>query len=542
MDTSLFFSFMGSLIICMALIPALTASAWRLQFVDVPRERHAHDAPIAKVGGIAFAVATFTAVLLWAPKDQLILSSLLGGAVIVLFGMWDDRVSLKPRMKFIGQVLAAAIVIGLAGVRLNTVPFVDDVLFPAWVAIPLTLVVIVGVTNAVNLADGLDGLAGGLSLISFAGIAYLAYQANEPLLVLLMLSVLGGLLGFLRFNTYPAKIFMGDAGSQFLGHYLAVAAILLTDSARTMYSPLLALFIWGVPLLDTIGVMGQRLLEGRSPFVGDRNHIHHKLLARGLTHGQAVSVIYLAHAVMVSCAYLLRWQSDVVLIAVYLLWAAAILSMFVRWPHRASSAIAPTEASRSVHANNPPSQLPIGEWAFKALQLAVPLYLIASVAMPKTIPSDAGMIAAGLLVAVVGSMVMGRGKAWVVRAGLYVGSTCLMYYSEVSPRLSGINLMTPLNIGFLLLAGLVVLTIRFAGADRFQTTPLDYLIVLLAVVMPFLPDLNVGEVPVSLLAAKLIVLFFSFELLLHLYSTAATRLGWVSAWMLGGLVLRAWWL
>jgi len=541
MDTALFFSFMGSLVICMALIPALSASAWWLQFVDLPRERHAHDAPIAKVGGIAFAVATFAAVLLWAPKDQLILSSLLGGAVIVLFGIWDDRVGLSPKMKFLGQVFAAGIVIGLAGVRLNTVPFVDDVLFPAWVAIPLTLLVIVGVTNAVNLADGLDGLAGGLSLISFAGIAYLAYQANESLLVLLMMSVLGGLLGFLRFNTYPARIFMGDAGSQFLGHYLAVAAILLTDSTRTMYSPLLVLFIWGVPLLDTIGVMGQRLLEGRSPFIGDRNHVHHKLLARGLTHGQAVSVIYIAHTVMVSCAYLLRWQSDVVLITVYLLWAAAILSMFLRKPHRASSESAPTEAARSVHAKSDPSRLSIGEYAFKVLQLAVPLYLIVSVAMPKEIPWDAGMIAAGLLVAVVGSMVAGRWTTWVVRAGLYVGSTCLLYYSEISPRLSGTDLMTPLNIGFLLLAGVVVLAIRFAGTDRFQTTPLDYLIVLLAVVMPFLPNITVGTVPVSLLAAKLIVLFFSFELLLHIYSSAATRLGWVSACMLGGLALRAWW-
>ena len=186
-------------------------------------------------------------------------------------------------------------------------------------------------------------------------------------------------------------------------------------------------------------------------------------------------------------------------------------------------------------------RVPIGEYAFKALQLAVPLYLIASVAMPKEIPWDAGMIAAGLLVAVVGSMVAARWTAWVVRAGLYVGSTCLMYYSEVSPRLSGSDLMTPLNIGFIFLAGLVVLTIRFAGTDRFQTTPLDYLIVSLAAIMPFLPDMTVGTVPVSLLAAKLIVLFFSFELLLHIYSSAATRLGWVSAWMLGGLVLRAWW-
>ena len=116
-----------------------------------------------------------------------------------------------------------------------------------------------------------------------------------------------------------------------------------------------------------------------------------------------------------------------------------------------------------------------------------------------------------------------------------------MYYSEISPRLSGPEMMTPVNIGFVILAGLVVLTILFAGEDRFQMTPLDYLIVLLAVVMPFLPDMTAGEVPVSLLAAKLIVLFFSFELLLHIYASAATRLGWVSAWMLGGLVLRAWW-
>jgi UDP-GlcNAc:undecaprenyl-phosphate GlcNAc-1-phosphate transferase len=541
MGTAIFFSFMGSLIICMALIPALTASAWRFQFVDIPRERHAHDAPIAKVGGIAFGAATFAAVLLWAPKDQLILTSLLGGAVILLFGMWDDRIGLNHRMKFAGQILAATVVVGLAGVRLTTMPFMDDTLLPLWASIPITLLLIVGVTNAVNLADGLDGLAGGLSLISFAGIAYLAYQANEPLLVLLMVSVLGGLLGFLRFNTYPAKIFMGDAGSQFLGHYLAMAAILLTDSARTTYSPMLALFIWGVPLLDTIGVMGQRLLEGRSPFVGDRNHIHHKLLARGLTHGQAVTVIYLVHGAMVSCAYVLRWQSDVVLLGIYLLCASVILSTFVRAPQQAGPAIASTETPYAAQTESHPSHFQIGAWALSALQLIVPFYLLLSVAMPKEIPWDAGIIAVGLFIAVVSAMLIDRGTAWMVRVGLYVGSTCLMYYSEVSPRFSGADAMLSLNIGFLLLAVLVVLTIRFTAQDRFQTTPLDYLIILLAVVMPFLPDMAVGEVPVSLLAAKLIVLFFSFELLLHIYASAATRLGWVSAWMLGGLVLRAWW-
>lgn len=541
MGTAMFFSFMGSLIICMALIPALSASAWRLQFIDLPRERHAHREPIAKVGGIAFALATFIAVLVWAPKDPLILTSLLGGAVIVAFGVWDDRTGLNHRMKFAGQVLAAAVVIGLAGVRLSSLPFFDDVLLPAWLAIPLTLIVIVGVTNAVNLSDGLDGLAGGLSLISFAGIAYMAYQVNEPLLVLLMVSVLGGLLGFLRFNTYPARIFMGDAGSQFLGHYLAVAAILLTDATRTVYSPLLALFLWGVPLLDTIGVMGQRLLERRSPFVGDRNHVHHKLLAIGFTHGQAVTLIYVVHGLMVSCAYLLRWQSDVVLIGVYLLFAAGVFGLFVRLPQTAcSTGDAFMPASR--HGESRPSTRWAGsEWPLNLLYLAIPVYLIGSIAIPREIPSDAGLIAGGLAVAVLGSLLLQRATPWIVRAGLYIGSTCLMYYGEVLPRTVATDLLTPINAGMALLAVLVLLTIRGAGEDRFQTTPLDYLIVLLAGAMPFLPGMTVGDVPVGPLTAKLIVLFFAFELLLHMRSTAVIRLGLVSLVTLGGVMLRAWW-
>jgi UDP-GlcNAc:undecaprenyl-phosphate GlcNAc-1-phosphate transferase len=249
----------------MALIPALTASAWRFQFIDVPRDRRMHAEPIAKVGGIAFAVGTIAAVLLWAPQDRMILASLSGGVVILLFGMWDDRVGLDHRMKFAGQIIAAAIVVVYAGVRVTAMPFADDQALPLWAAATITMVVIVGMTNAVNLADGLDGLAGGLSLISFAGITYLAYQANDQMLMLLMVSVLGSLLGFLRFNTYPARVFMGDAGSQFLGHYLAVAAILLIDPARALYSPLLVLFLWGIPLLDTVGVMGQRIWQGRSP-------------------------------------------------------------------------------------------------------------------------------------------------------------------------------------------------------------------------------------------------------------------------------------
>lgn len=539
MSSALFFSFIGSLLICMALIPALTASAWRFQFIDVPRDRRMHAEPIAKVGGIAFASGTIAAVLLWAPQDRMILASLLGGVVILLFGMWDDRVGLDHRMKFAGQILAAAIVVAFAGVRVTAIPFADDQALPLWAAATISMIVIVGMTNAVNLADGLDGLAGGLSLISFAGITYLAYQAHDQMLMLLMVSVLGSLLGFLRFNTYPARVFMGDAGSQFLGHYLAVAAILLIDPARAPYSPLLVLFLWGIPLLDTAGVMGQRIWQGRSPFVGDRNHLHHKLLVTGLSHRQAVTVIYLAQGLSVLCAALLRWQSDAVLLAVYALFAAAVLSVFVRSSRRSAAppiaAVSPEEPAAGV------APATLRAWPLQALTLLVPLYLLACLATPGDIPAEVGLIAAGLGAAVLGSLVVARGTALAVRAGLYIGSTCVVYYAQMSSRQSPADWLSPLTLGVVALAVLVVLAIRWMGDARFQTTPLDYLIVLLAVVMPFLSDLTVGAFHLSVMTATLVVLFFAFELLLQMHRAMVVRLGWLTAGMLAGLAVRVWW-
>ena len=540
MSTPLFFSFLASLVISMALIPVLTASAWRLQFIDMPGDRRGHAAPIAKVGGIAFAVATFAAVLLWAPKDQLILSSLAGGVLILLFGVWDDRTDLHYGMKFLGQVLAASVVIGFAGLRLSNLPFMDDVVLSEWAAIPLTLIVIVAVTNAVNLADGLDGLAGGLSLISFAGIAFLAYQADESQLVFLMVAVLGGLLGFLRFNTYPARIFMGDAGSQFLGHYLAVAAILLTDLSKAFYSPVLLLFLWGVPLLDTVGVMVQRLLEGRSPFVGDRNHLHYKLLAMGFQHRQAVTVIYAVHGLMVCSAYLLRWESDATALAVYAVVALGILSLFVSAKYR--PVVQNQRNEQVVTLDNGEtggwySSLPV-----KSLALAVPVFLVSAVLLPADVPMDLGYVAAGLfLLMSAGCFMAPSARPMMVRAGLYLGATFVIYLLE-QPMPDGWSaLHAPLNWFFVILALLIMLTIRFSVRQRFETTPLDYLMVFLACVIPFLPEMRIGDINLSILTAKMIVLFLAFELLLHSFAERLMQFGLVSLWVLLILGIRAWW-
>lgn len=541
MLSTLFFSFVGSLIICMALIPPLMATASRLQFLDIPTDqRRVHSDPVAKVGGIAFGIGTFAAMLIWAPKDDIVVAGLLGGVTILLFGMWDDRVGLPYTIKFLGQALGAIIVMWQGDIHLNAMPFMESDL-PLWIAYPMTLLIIVGVTNAVNLADGLDGLAGGLSLLSFAGMACLAYLGGDHTVTLLMVPVLGGLLGFLRFNTYPARIFMGDAGSQFLGFFMAISAIVLTDPLRGPYTPVLGLFLLGLPLLDTVGVMMQRVKEGRSPFVADKNHLHHKLLAMGLSHYEAVLMIYLLQASMVTLAYALRWQSELSILSAYAVVAGLILLPFMQ------TRLWSMQSSRSLRRLDvwfgELSAVLSAPWLvrepIRLLGVAVPAFLIVSVFLPKQVPDDMGYVATGLfLITTLGLWMLPKWAPLLVRAALYVGSTFVMYLSE--PPAESVAVLSPIHAFFLLLAGLVALTIRFNSEHRFQTTPLDYLMVFLAVMIPALPEMHVVDISVSFLTAKLIVLFFSFELLMHVFSGRLTQLGLVALWVLFGIAVRAW--
>lgn len=542
MSGPLFFSFIGSLAICMALIPALMATAGRLQFIDIPGGRKIHPAPIAKVGGLAFAAGTFAAMLLWAPKDQIVTSSLLGGAVILLFGAWDDRVGLGYKPKFLGQLLAAIVVVGFGGIHLTTIPFFGESALPLWAAVPLTIFLLIAVMNALNLADGLDGLAGGLSLLSLVGMAYLAYEAGDWVVMSMMVPVLGGLLGFLRFNTYPARIFMGDAGSQFLGFYLGVCAIVLTDPTRGPYSPALVSLIWGLPILDTAGVMIQRLTEGRSPFAADKNHVHHKLLGIGFSHREAVLAIYGIQASLVALAYLMRWQSDAVVLGIYGIFAGAILWLFVRGGERAPVSAIQAEPAETPEERRPEdsgwhSTLPV-----QLIGLSVSAFLVAAVFLPSNVPVDLGYLAAGLFILVAaGGALVPSARPMLIRAALYVGGTFVLYLIEQPGSGIAAAFHTPLNVFFLVLTALIMLAIRFGAQHRFQITPLDYLMVFLAFAIPFLPEMRVGEINLSILTAKMIVMFLAFELMLHALAERLPQFGLVSLWVLFMLGLRAWW-
>ena len=545
MGGNVFFSFVASLVICMALIPVLAASAGRLRFIDLPNDRKVHVTPTAKIGGLAFATGTFVATLLWAPHDPVVISSLVGAIVILLFGAWDDRAELPYQVKFLGQVLAAGIVIWFGGVGIDHLPLLPDVEMPAWTSALISLVFIVAVTNAINLADGLDGLAGGLTLLSFTGMACLAYLAGDHIVLLMMVSILGGLLGFLRFNTYPARVFMGDAGSQFLGFYLAVTAIVLTDPLRGPYAPSLGLFLLGLPMLDTLGVMCQRLREGRLPFVADKNHLHHKLLAMGLSHRRAVLAIYSIQAGMVSLAYLLRWQHDLLVFAVYLVTAGVILMPFLhpRYRGAAAGSHAPAVQAADIHLEPTAGMKLLGQIPVRLLATVIPMFLVLSVFLPSSVSRDIGSMAGVSCMTMISGMVLVPRLAPIfVRAGLYVGSTFIMYVDQISDSVLRQALAVPMIAIFLLLALLVMLTIRFNTELQFHTTPLDYLMIFLALMIPILPEMHIGDLAVSILTAKLLVLYFSFELLLHLYAHRVMQLGLIGLWVLLGLTIRGWWI
>ena len=182
-----------------------------------------------------------------------------------------------------------------------------------------------GATNAVNLSDGLDGLAAGTMLLSISLIAYLAYDSNIFPIVASAMALFGSLIGFLRYNTHPARVFMGDTGSQFIGFLTAALAVCLTQNTETAISPILPLLILGLPILDTIMVMSIRIYKGRSPFSPDKNHIHHQLIKIGFVHYQVVAIIYLIQIFLISVTYLCRYQSDIAILGIYILFSAAFL-------------------------------------------------------------------------------------------------------------------------------------------------------------------------------------------------------------------------
>ena len=323
----LFLSFTLSTVISVLLMPVLIRSSKYLGMLDEPDERKVHIKAIPRCGGIGLAFATLSTILILAPFAEPYSSLLIGGLIIVFFGLLDDLFNLNYKWKFFGQFVAVIFVI-YQGIYLRCLPFAGLNDASLWISLPLTFIFVVGVTNAVNLSDGLDGLAAGIMLMTLAAVAFFADYVGGKDLTLVALALIGGILGFLRFNSHPASVFMGDTGSQFIGFMAAFLCIYLVENVYVTLNPALPLLLLGLPVLDTITVMIQRIYIGQSPFSPDKRHIHHRLLSLGFTHAEAVSCIYALQSVFLLAAFLLRYQSDWLVIGTHALICSCILGLF----------------------------------------------------------------------------------------------------------------------------------------------------------------------------------------------------------------------
>jgi len=276
------------------LLPQLGRLASRIGLVDHPNRRKIHSEPKPLIGGLAMALAVALTGLLFIPLVNL-RGFYAGVVLLVVTGFLDDFGELNHRYKFLAQVFAAFLIMYFSKVYLHT--FGDllsfgSIDFPA-LGIPMTMLGIVGVCNAMNMIDGLDGLAGGISLTVFSSFAVLSFLYDKPVFLLLNLALCGSLAGFLIFNWPPAKLFMGDAGSLFLGFAAGFMAIALTQGEGSLITPVTPLLILAVPIVDTVTMMTKRIIKKKNPFFADNRHLHHILVKMGYTKRQTSGIIIL---------------------------------------------------------------------------------------------------------------------------------------------------------------------------------------------------------------------------------------------------------
>ena len=532
-----------AMIVTMAWVPVFQRYATKWGIVDRPGVRKVHAMAIPRVGGIAMIIGVLVAavvVIPLAPSDRYFL---LAVAVLAAFGAADDRFDLDYRIKLAGQLIAVLIVVVGGDTQIRSITLDERLMLPEWISMPLTVLFLVGITNAINLADGLDGLAGGTTFLCLGALAMLAHSSGQIVGAALALAFAGAILGFLRFNTFPASIFMGDAGSQLLGFAVGVLSLRATQTGTTAISAATPILLLALPILDTLSVMVQRVSEGRSPFSADKNHIHHKLLALGFDHHEAVMVIYAIQADLFLLAYWLRYESDLTILGVVSIFFIASITIFQvaarrGWRWRLSHE-SRQDSPLTVFLSKllEPQRLP--RWSYLAVAISVGVYALLILAQTAQLSEDVQVLLLGLLAVIGTLLVILRVKPLhiVEKAALYITAAVLVYLDSAilpeTPMLAGLKWAA---IG--VAAAGTVLRLRLSADRRFVLTPLDLIVLFVALVIPSLPGTialpNGGAVGI----AKLVILFYAIEVLVSRVELGAIWLRVAVAGVLAGLVLH----
>lgn len=309
-------AFFLSGIISFLLTPPVKKLAYRIGAIDIPKDgRRMHKRPTPRLGGLAIFGGFLIAAVLTGQLTPQRLWILAGAVVIVVLGIFDDRNALSAKFKFVIQILAAAfpVIFGDLRIAMFTNPFLfSDSLY--WnlgtLSIPITILWIVAITNAVNLIDGLDGLAVGVSSIASMTMLAVALFIGETEIAVILAALAGACVGFMPYNLNPASIFMGDTGSTFLGYMLATLSIQGLFKVYALISFAVPFLILGLPIFDTAFAIVRRVLSGRSPLAPDRGHVHHRLIDMGFNQKQAVAILYVISVVLGLIAVVLTTSGE----------------------------------------------------------------------------------------------------------------------------------------------------------------------------------------------------------------------------------------
>ena len=294
-----------SLVASLLVLPHVYTLVQKIGGLDLPdNHRKVHTSATPRLGGIAILAGLMVSVIIFCPSSPLQFGFLAGAAIIFCLGFLDDLRELSSLQKLAGQLAGTTIGVLLSDnylTGLGNLLGLGEITFPPAIGIPFTVICIVGVINAVNMIDGLDGLAGGITAIASIAFALIAFFCGNESVFVISIALFAAVLGFLTHNSYPARMFMGDAGSNLLGFTLGMLAVALPDSPGIV-SPVAPLIILAIPILDTVYVMASRKFRKKAVMTADRAHLHHRLLDLGLNHRSTVYVIHGCSAFMAAVA------------------------------------------------------------------------------------------------------------------------------------------------------------------------------------------------------------------------------------------------
>jgi len=313
------FIFLTALIISLLSTYFVRKFSIKFKIGSIPDKRKIHTGFIPTLGGLAIFIGTLSGIFIsiiwkeyyWNMFSVKYLGIAIASILMLITGIYDDIKKISPIQKFIMQIISATVII-IFGSQISTIlnPFGDPISLGIF-SIPITYLWIIGITNSINLLDGLDGLASGVSLVVVSSIGILSFYHQDWMTFAICLALIGSLIGFLKYNYHPAKIFMGDTGSLLLGFLISAITIEGIQESKGNIALLVPVIVLAVPLGDSVLAFFRRLLKGKHPFKADKDHLHHRLIDLGLSHKQAVHVIYLASILFAIAAYLISSEEKI---------------------------------------------------------------------------------------------------------------------------------------------------------------------------------------------------------------------------------------